>query len=79
MNFQLTAEQQLLRDSVRRFATETLPELAEQIEKSGKPPSRELICQYAELGYLGVNLPEELGGPIVSMYSSVGVDRHRRP
>jgi alkylation response protein AidB-like acyl-CoA dehydrogenase len=62
MNFQLTEEQQLLRDSVRRFATETLPELAEQIEKSGKPPSRELICQYAELGYLGVNLPEELGG-----------------
>jgi alkylation response protein AidB-like acyl-CoA dehydrogenase len=62
MNFQLTEEQQQLQDSVRRYATATLPELAEQIEKTGEPPSRELIRQYAELGYLGVNLPVELGG-----------------
>ena len=62
MDFQLTEDQQLLRDSVRRYATEELPELAEQIEQSGEPPSRELIRQYAELGYLGVNVPEELGG-----------------
>lgn len=36
--------------------------IAEEIELSGEPPSRELVREYAEMGYLGINIPEALGG-----------------
>jgi len=62
MNFQLTEEQKEFRESVRRYARERLLPIAEDIEKSAEPPSRELVKEYADMGYLGVNVPEELGG-----------------
>ncbi len=62
MNFQLTEEQQQLRDSTRRFAREQLPEVAEQIERTGKPVDSKLLRQFADLGFLGVNIPERFGG-----------------
>jgi butyryl-CoA dehydrogenase len=62
MDFQLTEEQRELRDSVRRYAKERLAAVAEEIELSGKPPTRELVREFAAMGYLGINIPEELGG-----------------
>ena len=62
MDFQLTQEQVQLKDSVRRYARDKLPAVAEEIEQSGHPPSKELIKEYADMGLLGVNVPEELGG-----------------
>lgn len=62
MDFQLTEEQIELRDSVRRYALERLRPIAEEIEKSGEPPSDDLVTEYAEMGYLGINIPQELGG-----------------
>ncbi len=62
MNFQLSEEHRELRDSVRRYATERLLDVAEEIETSGNPPSHELIREFAEMGYLGINIPESLGG-----------------
>ena len=62
MDFQLSEEQKELKDSVRRYANERLLPIAEEIEQSGEPPSRELIKEFADLGYLGINIPEELGG-----------------
>ena len=62
MNFQLSEEQRELRDSVRRYARERLLPLAEEIEQSGQPPSHALIKEFAEMGYLGINIPESLGG-----------------
>ncbi|HKJ18645.1 MAG TPA: acyl-CoA dehydrogenase family protein [Xanthomonadales bacterium] len=62
MDFQLTEEQTELRDSVRRYARERLLSVAEEIETSGEPPSRELIKEFADMGYLGVNIPEAHGG-----------------
>ncbi|MFT5351259.1 MAG: alkylation response protein AidB-like acyl-CoA dehydrogenase [Planctomycetota bacterium] len=62
MNFQLTDDQKQLQASARRFAREKLPELAEEIELSEEPPSRELIKEYADMGFLGINVPESLGG-----------------
>ena len=62
MDFQLSEEQKELKDSVRRYARERLLPIAEQIEQSGEPPSRELVREFASMGYLGVNIPEELGG-----------------
>jgi butyryl-CoA dehydrogenase len=62
MDFQLTEEQIELRDSVRRYATERLLPVAEEIEKHGEPPSAELVHEFAEMGYLGINIPADLGG-----------------
>lgn len=62
MDFQLTPEQLELRETVRRYAREKLPPIAEHIEKTGEPPSHELIREFAEMGFLGVNIPEEYGG-----------------
>lgn len=62
MDFQLTPEQTELRDSVRRYARDKLPDIADHIEKTGEPPSHELIREFAEMGFLGVNIPEAFGG-----------------
>jgi alkylation response protein AidB-like acyl-CoA dehydrogenase len=62
MDFQLSEEQKELRETVRRYTRERLLPLAEEIEQSGRPPSRDLILEFAEMGYLGINVPAELGG-----------------
>ena len=62
MDFQLSAEQQLIRDAARRFAREELPAIAAAIERSGEPPAHELVHRYAELGFLGVNTASAYGG-----------------
>jgi len=62
MDFQLNEEQKELQESVRRYATERLLPIAEDIERTGEPPSRELVHEFAEMGYLGINVPEALGG-----------------
>ncbi len=62
MDFQLTEEQKDLRESVRRYARERLLPLAEEIEQTGEPPSHELVQEFAEMGYLGINISEEFGG-----------------
>ncbi|MEJ8568572.1 acyl-CoA dehydrogenase family protein [Elongatibacter sediminis] len=62
MDFQLSEEQEQLRESVRRYASDRLLTLAESIEQTGEPPSHELLREFAEMGYLGINIPEDLGG-----------------
>ena len=62
MDFTLNADQQALQDTVQKFALSELPEIAVEIEKTATPASHELIKRYAEMGFLGVNLPSELGG-----------------
>ena len=62
MDFNLTHEQHELQAAARRYARERLPAIARDIEKSGVPPSQELVADYARQGFLGVNVPEALGG-----------------
>jgi butyryl-CoA dehydrogenase len=62
MDFQLSEEQVELRDSVRRYANERLRDVAETIEQSGEPPDAGLVSEFADMGYLGINISEELGG-----------------
>ena len=62
MDFQLSEEQTELKQSVRRYAKERLTPIAEEIEQSGEPPSSDLVREFAKMGYLGINIPEELGG-----------------
>jgi butyryl-CoA dehydrogenase len=62
MDFRLTEEQQQLQEAARRFARDKLPDIAEHLEVRNEAPSRELIHEYAEMGFLGINVPEEYGG-----------------
>ena len=61
MNFNLTDEQEMLRDSVRAFARqELLPVAAELDEKSEFPT--EQVKKMAEMGLMGIAIPTEWGG-----------------
>lgn len=62
MDFALTGEQSALQMAARRYARDKLPALARELERSDTPPSRELIADYARQGFLGINVPEALGG-----------------
>jgi butyryl-CoA dehydrogenase len=62
MDFQLTEDQLALQQAARRYAEERLPAIAKELEATAEPPSHELIHEYAELGFLGINVPESLGG-----------------
>ena len=62
MDFRLSDEQQALRQAARDFARSELPEIALLCETQNQPPSRDLVRRYAEMGFLGINVPESLGG-----------------
>jgi alkylation response protein AidB-like acyl-CoA dehydrogenase len=61
MDFRLSADQELLRRSVREFAeTEIRPHVRDWDEKQHFPT--ELVPRLAELGLLGIQIPEQYGG-----------------
>ena len=62
MDFRLTDEQRQLQAAARDFARAELPAIAAELERDNKPPSHELVRRYAELGFLGINVPTTLGG-----------------
>ena len=57
----LTAEQELIRDSIRAFAQERLAPFAAEWDRNHTFP-REALKELAELGALGMVVPEEWGG-----------------
>lgn len=61
MQIELSEEQTLLRDSVRRFAGEVVAPRAKEIDQSGEFP-RDFFARAGELGLAGVAVPEEHGG-----------------
>jgi butyryl-CoA dehydrogenase len=61
MNFQLSEEQTLLRDSVRAFAKSELLPVAAELDKKGEFPDAQFKSM-AEMGLMGVAVPEEWGG-----------------
>ncbi|MEM6677376.1 MAG: isovaleryl-CoA dehydrogenase [Pseudomonadota bacterium] len=61
MNFGLGEEVEALRDTVRRFAAETIAPLADQIDASNDFPTH-LWREMGEVGLLGITVSEALGG-----------------
>jgi alkylation response protein AidB-like acyl-CoA dehydrogenase len=61
MNFELTEEQELIQKTARDFAKNELEPKAEERDRSDAFPSAELRA-LAELGLMGVNVPEAYGG-----------------
>ena len=63
MNFDFSDDQKQLRDQARKFLAEKCPPKAVRVVLDGKAPyDKELWKGLAEMGFLGVAIPEEFGG-----------------
>ncbi len=61
MNYDLTEEQELVRRTVREFAQERVAPVAEELDREQRFPY-ELVAEMAQLGLMGMTIPEEYGG-----------------
>ena len=61
MNFELTEEQQMVQTSIREFAQNEIAPVAREYDEEEKFP-RQQIEGLAELGLLGMIIPEQYGG-----------------
>ena len=61
MEFELTEEQQMLRDTARDFVNAEIKPIARDIDENEEIP-RSLIDKLAEIGFMGAVFPEEYGG-----------------
>jgi short/branched chain acyl-CoA dehydrogenase len=61
VDFELTDEQRLLRDTVREFARSEVAPVAEELDRTKSFPY-ELVEQMGKLGLMGIPFPEEFGG-----------------
>ena len=61
MDFDLTEEQRLVRDTAREFALREIAPKAAEIDRTGAWPT-EIVQKMGELGFMGVAIPTEHGG-----------------
>jgi len=61
MNYELSEEHELLRRTVRDFAVSRVAPAAEELDREARFPY-ELVSEMAELGLMGIPIPEEYGG-----------------
>ena len=61
MDLDLAPEHELIRDTVREFARERVAPVAEELDRESRFPY-ELVAEMAELGLMGIPVPEEYGG-----------------
>jgi len=61
MNFELTEEQQLIRETVRDFAEREIKPVAQELDEKAEF-SHDLTSKIGEMGLFGMNIPEQYGG-----------------
>jgi short/branched chain acyl-CoA dehydrogenase len=61
VDFDLAQEHELVRRTVREFAEERVAPVAEELDRESRFPY-ELVAELAELGLMGIPIPEEYGG-----------------
>ena len=61
MNFDLSNEHQLVRRTVREFAEGRVAPVAAELDREHRFPY-ELVAELADLGLMGMPVPEEYGG-----------------
>jgi len=61
MDFELTTEQRLLRDTVREFARQEVAPVAEELDREKRFPY-EIVEKMGKLGMMGIPFPTEYGG-----------------
>src|SRR5215471_3601807 len=68
MDFELSDEQRLLRDTIRSFTDEQIRPVARELEESGEYPEQ-IVDGLRQLGLFGLLVPEEYGGLAADMVS----------
>jgi butyryl-CoA dehydrogenase len=68
MNFELTDEQRMIRATASAFAEKEVKPVAQQMDRDAAYPA-ELVRRLGELGFMGVFVPDELGGSGVDLVS----------
>ena len=66
-----TDEHEMFRRSLRSFIEKEIAPHAEEWEKQGGFPYKEVFKQFGELGFLGINLPEKYGGSDAGFVSTI--------
>jgi butyryl-CoA dehydrogenase/short/branched chain acyl-CoA dehydrogenase len=66
----LTAEEQILQETVRKFARKEIAPLVREMDEAQKM-SPKLIAQLFDLGLMGIEIPVEYGGVGGSFFSSI--------
>jgi short-chain 2-methylacyl-CoA dehydrogenase len=61
MDLDLSPEHELVRQTVRSFAVERVAPVAEELDREHRFPY-ELVAEMADLGLMGMTIPEEYGG-----------------
>jgi alkylation response protein AidB-like acyl-CoA dehydrogenase len=61
MDLELTDTQKMIRDTARDFATKEVEPRAKHIDEASEWPA-DLVKRMGELGFMGVAIPDELGG-----------------
>jgi short/branched chain acyl-CoA dehydrogenase len=61
VDLDLSPEHELIRDTVRAFARDRIAPVAEELDREGRFPY-DLVAELAELGLMGIPIPEEYGG-----------------
>jgi alkylation response protein AidB-like acyl-CoA dehydrogenase len=68
MDFELSDEQRLLRDTMRSFVDSQIRPVAREWEESGRYP-QEIVATMRQMGLFGLSVPEEYGGLAADMVS----------
>jgi alkylation response protein AidB-like acyl-CoA dehydrogenase len=66
VDFKLTEEQIAIRDMAKQFADEQIKPREKELDETGEFP-RDIINKMAELGFLGMIIPEQYGGSGMDM------------
>jgi short/branched chain acyl-CoA dehydrogenase len=61
VNFDYSQEHELVRRTVREFAEQRIAPVAEELDRESRFPY-ELVAELADLGLMGMTIPEEYGG-----------------
>ena len=70
MDFELTEEQQMVREMTRAFVKREVKPVASRLDREGIYPS-ELVKRLSELGLMGMSVPQEFGGSGMDLLSCV--------
>jgi len=62
MDFSLTEEQRILKDTVRKFLEKEIGPLVEPYERERKPLTKDLVKKLEPFGYTQALIPEDMGG-----------------
>ncbi len=68
MDFALSEEQEMIRDAAREFAQKEIAPVAAEFDASGEFPLQ-TIRMAGELGFMGIEIPEEFGGSALDTIS----------